>query len=393
MYEHESTVEHQLDRVWDWFARPGAMNRLTPGFLPGRPARESDSLWNGTAVLDLPGPFHWLARHDPAEYRQGRRFVDVAVGDDWRSRPVAAVVRWRHEHEFEPVPGGTLVRDRVSSTVPDLVLRRMFTWRHRQLADDLAAVERLGLTDATPLTVALTGSEGTVGSALSAFLSTAGTRVVHLVPRPARSPVERHWDVDCPDSGLLDDVDAVVHLADTPLATSTALAEVATRAQRGPTVWVAPTSGHAAPALLADAGIRVVGVRAGLPLSLRGGGLRHLVRAGAPTADTWINWIDLDDLTDVLARAVVDPTLSGTVHATSPHPVTGAGFDEAVRAAHGRAAPLLAPVRAVRGRLGDIRSPDREGTGSPELPHLLEQAGHTFRRPDLTDCLRHQLGH
>ena len=59
----------------------------------------------------------------------------------------------------------------------------MFTYRHRQLADDLAAHRLAAENGLAPATVAVTGSSGLVGSALTAFLRTGGHRVIRLVRR------------------------------------------------------------------------------------------------------------------------------------------------------------------------------------------------------------------
>ena len=63
--------------------------------------------------------------------------------------------------------------------------------------------------------VAVTGSSGLIGGALSRLLRERGDEVVRLVRRPASGPDEVQWD---PSARLLDPealrgVDAVVHLA------------------------------------------------------------------------------------------------------------------------------------------------------------------------------------
>ena len=88
-------------------------------------------------------------------------------------------MRWRHIHEFEDVgEDRTRVIDRVETPVPALALRPMFAYRHRQLADDLAAHQLAAEHGLAPATVAVTGSSGLVGSALTAFLRTGGHRVI-----------------------------------------------------------------------------------------------------------------------------------------------------------------------------------------------------------------------
>ena len=61
--------------------------------------------------------------------------------------------------------------------------------------------------------MAVTGSGGLIGTALTALLTTSGHRVIRLVRRAPRHEGERHWQPEDPDRGLLDGVDAVIHLA------------------------------------------------------------------------------------------------------------------------------------------------------------------------------------
>src|SRR5674476_1242004 len=63
--------------------------------------------------------------------------------------------------------------------------------------------------------VAITGASGTIGSALSTFLSTRGDDVVHLVRREPRTRHEVRWDPASRklDPGDLSGLTAVVHLA------------------------------------------------------------------------------------------------------------------------------------------------------------------------------------
>ncbi len=108
--------------------------------------------------------------------------------------------------------------DRVATPVPAAALRSMFRYRHRQLADDLAVHRHAADHGLTPITVAITGASGLVGSQLAAFLSTGGHRVIRLVRHPATKPDERQWNPESPDPGLLAGVDAVIHLAGESIA-------------------------------------------------------------------------------------------------------------------------------------------------------------------------------
>lgn len=57
------TVNFPRARVAEWFARPGAVTRLTPGLIPMSPKSEASSLVDGTTVFSLPIGGRWVAQH------------------------------------------------------------------------------------------------------------------------------------------------------------------------------------------------------------------------------------------------------------------------------------------------------------------------------------------
>src|SRR5690554_1686184 len=89
----------------------------------------------------------------------------------------------------------------------------MFRYRHRQLADDLASHAWARELGAKSSTFAVTGASGLVGTALTAFLTSGGHRVIRLVRRRAVGELERSWNPQSPDETLLEGVDVVIHLA------------------------------------------------------------------------------------------------------------------------------------------------------------------------------------
>lgn len=328
---YSSVVDAPRDKVFAWHGRPGALARLSPPWQRLRIVTEADSLQNGRAVLALPGGLRWVAQHRAEYFDPPRRFVDELSTAGLSSLPARLTVRWRHTHDFEEVgTKATRVIDRVDTPVPAIALRAMFAYRHRQLADDLAAHQRAAAHGLAPATVAVTGSSGLVGSALTAFLSTGGHRVIRLVRHPATSGFERQWNPDDPDPGILTGVDAVIHLAGSSIAgrftdahrrairqsrigPTRRLAEtIARMSDRGPTLVCASAIGYygydrgdevltedsdRGDGFLADvvadwedacspaeqAGVRVVRVRTGIVQSPRGGTLgllRPLFRAG-----------------------------------------------------------------------------------------------------------------
>ena len=206
---YSSVVDASVDEVFGWYARPGAITRLAPPWQPVRVIREAGSLRDGRAVLGLPGGLRWVAAHQPDGYDPPRAFADSL-----ESLPLSAVLPWRHTHEFSPAgEQATLVTDVVDTPLPAPALRSMFAYRHRQLAGDLAALARARAICPDTLTIAVTGSGGLIGSALTALLTTSGHQVIRLVRRPPRHAGERYWQPEDPSRDLLNRVDAVIHLA------------------------------------------------------------------------------------------------------------------------------------------------------------------------------------
>jgi uncharacterized protein (TIGR01777 family) len=322
----------------------------------------------------------------------------------------------------------------------------MFGYRHRQLAADLAAHARARQVCPEPLTIALTGSGGTVGSALAALLTTGGHRVIRLVRHVPRNEGERQWRPDGPDRELLAGVDAVIHLAGasiggrfTPerkreilssrIGPTRALATLAARnagqlrafvtasavgfygADRGDEIltedsgrgdgFLADVSAAwedaAAPA--PAAGIRSVQVRTGIVQTPRGGVLRLLYPVfeaglGGPIGDGrgWMPWIEIDDLLDIYLRAVTDPALTGPVNAVAPEPARNSEYTKTLGRVLGRPTLIPVPPMAPRLLLGDEGARELAEASQRARPGVLAALGHPFRYPDLDGGLRHVLG-
>lgn len=444
---HSSVVEASREEVFAWHARPGAIHRLLPPWQPITVVSEAASLADGRAVLGLPGRLRWTAQHQPGGYDPPACFVDTLVRDGWRSVSTALIGTWQHEHRFYVVDGGrTRVNDRVDTPVPASLLRQMFRYRHRQLAEDLASHQWSRRHDVRPATVAVTGSTGLVGTALTAFLSTGGYRVIRLVRREPHGDAERRWNPESPDADLLDGVDAVVHLAgasiagrfteahksavrDSRIEPTRRLAECAAAAANGPSTFVCASAigvygydrgdveldesasrgdgflsdvvaeWEAATAPATAAGLRVVTVRTGIVQTPRGATLRllrPLFAAGLGgrlgSGSQWLSWIDIDDLIDVYHRALVDPTQSGPVNAVAPQPVRNADYTSTLARILHRPALLPVPDIGPALLLGEQGARELATASQRVIPSRLIEAGHRFRRPSLEQCFRHQLG-
>ena len=409
---------------------------------------ETPSLAGGRAVLGLPAGLRWVAQHNPAAYAPPHRFVDELSSEGPRSWPPRLVGHWRHTHDFEEVSGGrTLVRDRVDVPLPAAALRATFVYRHRQLADDLAAHQDAALCGRRPLVIAVSGATGLVGSQLTALLSSGGYEVVRLVRQVPKGPDERRWDPADPAPELLDGVDAVVHLAgtsiagrftaahraairDSRIAPTRRLAEVAARSTNGPRVFVSASAigyygfdrgdatlteessrgdgfladvvadWEAATTPAAEAGLRTVAVRTGIVQAARGGTLRllrPLFGAGLGgrlgSGRQWLSWIGLDDLIDVYYRALYDDRLAGPVNAVAPTPVRNADYTKALAGVLHRPAVLPVPSFGPRLLLGAQGVRELAEASQRVLPGKLQSLSHRFRQPVLDEALAHQLGH
>ncbi len=433
---HSSVIAGPVAEVFAWHERPGALRRLAPPWQPIRVVEEAATLRDGRAVLRLPGGVRWVAQH--GGYDPPHRFEDELV-----SLPL----RWRHTHVFEPLSATTTrLTDVVDTPVPGTLLRQTFVYRHNQLAADLAAHRALAQLRPQPLTVAVTGSSGLVGTALCAYLSTGGHRVLRLVRRAPRHAGERQWQPDRPDPRSLAGVDAVVHLAGASIAGrfTEHHKQLVRESRVGPTRQLAAAIGGMAepPRVLVaasavgfygadrgdevltedepsgdgflaevvaeweaaaqparDAGVRTVHVRTGIVQSTQGGTLKLLrpvfaAGLGGPVGRgiQWVSWIGLDDLLDVFGRALVDGGLSGPLNAVAPHPVRNREY--AATLARVLRRPSVVPVPAFGPRLlfGAEGAEELVQASQRVTPNRLIAAGHAFRHPTLEACLRHQLG-
>jgi uncharacterized protein len=441
-YAHSAEVEAPIEEVFAWHTRPGALRRLMPPWLPVKVIAEAESLRDGQALLGLPAGLRWVASQQPDCYDPPHRFADRLTNE-----PLASVLGWTHDHQFRAEDEKrTSVSDTVTSRLPPSRLRQTFSYRTRQLRGDLAAHARAASRTTGPMTVAITGSSGMIGSALAAFLTTGGHRVIELARRPPSGPDQRQWAPDHPDPALLEGVDAVVHLAGASIAgrfsagheekvrasrigPTLRLAELAARTSRQPGCFVGASAigyygsdrgdeeltetsergdgfladvvsdWEAATAPARDGGLRVVNVRTGLVQSPSGGTLRLLhplfaAGLGGRLGDgqQWLSWIGLDDLLDVYLQALVDTSRSGPLNAVTPYPVRNEEYTSTLARVLNRPAVLAVPGFGPRLLLGDEGDRELARASQRVVPERLAGAGHQFRYPDLESALRHCLG-
>jgi len=296
--------------------------------------------------------------------------------------------------------------------------------------------------------IAITGSTGLIGSALTASLTADGHRVVPVVRSAGRTDSVR-WD---PSSGTiegdgLEGLDAVVHLAGEGIAsgpwTKAQLRRIHDSRQQGTHLLASTLAGLAQPpatllsgsaigfygdrgndrlseaapagegfladvcvaweaatAPAADAGIRVAHLRTGIVLDRNGGALGKQLpifklglggKAGKGTQ--WMSWISLEDEIRAIRFALETPSISGPVNLVAPTPVTNAEFTKALGAAVHR--PTFMPIpRLVRHAplgVGDLLE-SLLFTSARVEPDALAAAGFAFSHRTIEDGLAAVLG-
>jgi uncharacterized protein (TIGR01777 family) len=451
-FVRRSRIEASADEVYGWHARPGAFERLNPPWDPAVVESRSGGIEDEAARVVLrvgPARQRWVAEHYGAV--PGREFHDRQV-----SGPFAL---WEHTHRMTAEgSGASTLEDRIEYALPagaagDFLggrlvrstLERLFAYRHRITADDLAT--HAACRGERVMKVAITGASGVVGTALSPFLTAGGHAVVRLVRRAPRAKDEARWDPDTGivDEGALEGVDAVVHLAGESIASgrwtearkehlrtsrvgpTRALAEALGRLRRKPSVMVAASAigyygdhgeawrsekdapaenflgrlaaeWEAASGPAAQAGIRVVNLRTGIVLSPAGGALGKMLppfKAGLGgvmgPGTQYVSWVAIDDLLGVIHHALDHEDLEGPVNAVAPTPVTNAEFTKTLGRVLGRPTLARVPGFALRLALGEMA----EATilaSTRVRPERLQATRYRFRFPDLEGALRHLLG-
>ena len=298
--------------------------------------------------------------------------------------------------------------------------------------------------------VAITGSSGLIGTALTASLQADGHQVVRLVRRPPRAADEIRWDPRATDAGnpVLTGVDACVHLAGAGVgdhrwtaaykaeirssrvlatrALATALAGLsprpATFIAASAMGWYGDTGGapvtedapagkaflsrvvadwEAAASPARDAGIRVAQLRSGLVLASGGGVLGRLAlpaRLGVlprfGDGRQVMNWISLTDEIRAI-RFLLDGSgasgRSGPYNLTAPNPVTDAELTSALLAAFRRPDFSWLRVPAPVLRLGLGEGSAELLTSARVLPKRLLDAGFVFDYPTVGAALAAEL--
>ncbi|MBZ4415467.1 TIGR01777 family oxidoreductase [Myxococcus sp. RHSTA-1-4] len=152
-----------------------------------------------------------------------------------------------------------------------------------------------------------------------------------------------------------------------------------------------------AEAMLArEAGIRTAIVRMGMVLHPEGGALHKMLPpfrmgAGGPvgTGKQYVSWVHREDAQDLVLYVLEHPEVEGPVNVTAPNPVTNAEFAHAMGHALGRPAVMHVPAFMLKAAMGEMAKLALEG--QRVLPKRAQEAGFTFRYPELEAALRDLL--
>ena len=290
--------------------------------------------------------------------------------------------------------------------------------------------------------IAITGSSGLIGTALTAALDEAGHDLLHLVRRPPAGSAEIQWDPEAGTiDGSLEGVEAIVHLAgenigqrwtddvrrrvlESRVNGTTLIAETAAGLASRPVLICASATGvygdrgdeivdedsvpgtgflaevveawEAAAEPARAAGLRTVHLRQGIVLAKGGGALARLLppfKLGAGgrvgSGRQWWSWVSLDDTVAAYLFALEQP-LAGPVNVVAPGVVTNQEFVKALGRAVHRPAFFPLPATAVKAAFGQMGE-EMLLAGQRVAPTRLVDAGFTFGQPDIDSGLASAL--
>jgi len=288
--------------------------------------------------------------------------------------------------------------------------------------------------------IAIAGSSGLIGSALTSALRAADHRVLRIVRRAPSNVDEVFWNPDAGefDPNALRGVDAVVNLCGVNVGAkrwSGAFKQSLRDSRIGPTEvlssavveagvpalvnasavgFYGDTRNHVVdetasagrgflPGLCEDweaateparkSGARVVLLRTGLVLSPSGGMLSRLkplfslgLGARLGNGKQYMPWISLEDEVRALLFAIGHDDMAGPVNLTGPAPVTNSEFTAALGRAVNRPTALVVPGFALRAVLGEFADEGLLG-GQRAIPAALERAGFGFHHNTIREAL------
>jgi len=451
-FAKQSLINAPTEDVFQWHARPGALERLSPPWDPIEVIEQRGGINKDASVLlkMKAGPFcyRWAAEH--TDYEENRLFKDRQ-----KRGPFAF---WSHTHTFQPdQSGGCLMKDQIQYALPfdpisrpfvpviQKKLERIFDYRHTTLAHDLTLHNARSKKE--PLKIVISGASGLIGRAIIPFLTTGGHQVTRLVRKKKALPNQLFWD---PFAGklkrsALKNADVIINFSgenigqgrwtkakkrkiiQSRIKTTTLLSETISNLEPPPKVFLnASAIGYygnqgdltqtednvcgadfisevcndweraAAPAQ--KRGIRVVFLRIGVVLTPNGGALKKMMlpfKMGLGgkfgSGRQYISFIGIDDVIGTIYHIINNDSLEGPVNIVAPKPVTNLEFTKILGKVLKRPTLFTAPEIAIKSLFGEMGQ-EILLSGTRVEPQKLLSSGYTFRNPDLEGVLRHLLG-
>ena len=297
--------------------------------------------------------------------------------------------------------------------------------------------------------VVISGGSGLIGTRLSQLLLQKGYQVAHLSRSLHEDKTIRHylWDLEAGkiEEGALQDVSYVVNLAGASIAdkrwtpaykqkviksrtTATSLL-VRSLAEQGikPRAFISASAinyygadrgdellreqssagedfmgsvcraWEQAAESVEEQGVRLVTLRIGVVLTPEGGALKQLMLpfrfglgAALGSGRQYFSWIHLDDLCQIIIKAMEDERMQGPYNAVASEPVTNAHFSAVLAAAMNKPYFLPhVPAPLMKLALGE-RAIMVLGSARGSADKLLK-AGYKFSYPELEPALQHLL--
>ena len=444
LYEKRTVMPLSAKDLFAWHERDGAFERLTPPWEHLKLEHKDPSLQVGseTHFKIQKGCFSisWIARH--TQYVPNKEFVDIQVKGPFK--------KWVHHHKMIPI-------DKHTSEMYDLLnfetplglgkkiafskVKQMFQYRHTLLKNDLEVQQQF---KAAPMTVAVTGASGMIGTSLCAFLKTAGHKVVPI-SRSSQLPNGIQWD---PESGSinqskLEGLDVLINLAgdniskgrwtqkkkkrirDSRVKSTRLIVNALNNLKNPPKVFISisgvgyygtnPESistEQTSPGNDFLASVcaeweqaanqfkrgRCVIPRLGVVLSSSGGALAKISQffklglgGVIGKGDQKMSWIALDDAIYSLYRMMIDSSLIGPINLCSPNSTTNYNFTKSLAKVLKRPAVLSLPSVFARLAFGQVADATIL-SNSQARPKVLEKSNHRFYYPELDSALKHTLG-
>jgi uncharacterized protein (TIGR01777 family) len=448
-----------VEELFAWHERPGAFLRLNPPYEPVKLVSHTGGIRDG-AVVSIRVPLlgslgiPWTLTHKG--YNQNQCFEDHQLSGPFQS--------WQHRHRFERISDSqSRLIDEISFSLPlamisePLVgwifkqkLTKLFAYRHRMTANDLAIAARYRNAFPTPQKFLISGATGFLGASLVAFLLTAGHDVAILTRGHDASLPEAvkriPWDPykKIIHANALEGFDHVIHLSGESVAqrwtkrvkerllssrteTTSFLASTLSTLTKKPKSFIAASGSafygvttqdavdesspqgsgflgdvvkqwEAASMPLAAQGVRVCHARFGIILSPDGGALQKMMPpflfgAGGPIGDgsRSMSCIAKDDVIYGLYHLAATPEVSGAVNFCLPNPTTNKQFSETLAHVLGR--PCLFPVPPAFLTLIFGEMATETILSSQQLvPKKLLDSHFSFTYPTLEAALRGMLG-